>query len=54
MQVYPAAGLINYIKNNTPIYVIDPAPPISENSNVVFIKSGAQEGTERLVKMLID
>lgn len=54
MQVYPAAGLINYIKNNTPIYVIDPAPPISENSNVVFIKSGAQEGTEHLIKMLID
>jgi NAD-dependent deacetylase len=54
MQVYPAAGLVNYIANNTPIYVIDPTPPMSENSNVIFIKSGAQEGTERLIKMLVD
>ena len=54
MQVYPAAGLVNYIANNTPIYVIDPTPPMSENSNVIFIKSGAQEGTERLINMLVD
>jgi len=54
MQVYPASGLVNYIANNTPIYVIDPTPPMSENSNVIFIKSGAQEGTERLIKMLVD
>ena len=54
MQVYPAAGLINYISNNTPIYVIDPNPPISNNSNITFIKSKAQEGTKQLIKMLID
>jgi len=54
MQVYPAAGLVNYVSNNTPIYVIDPNPPISKKSNVTFIKSGAQEGTEHLIKMLID
>ena len=54
MQVYPAAGLINYISNNTPIYVIDPNPPISNNSNITFIKNKAQEGTKQLIKMLID
>jgi NAD-dependent deacetylase len=54
MQVYPAAGLVNYISKNTPIYVIDPVPPITKNYNVTFIKSKAQEGTEHLIKMLID
>ena len=54
MQVYPAAGLVNYISKNTPIYVIDPVPPIAKNYDVTFIKSKAQEGTERLIKMLTD
>ena len=54
MQVYPAAGLVNYISKNTPIYVIDPVPPIAENYEVTFIKSKAQDGTERLIKMLTD
>ena len=54
MQVYPAAGLVNYSSKNTPIYVIDPVPHIVENYEVTFIKSKAQEGTERLIKMLTD
>ena len=54
MQVYPAAGLVNYSSKNTPIYVIDPVPPIVENYEVTFIKSKAQDGTERLIKMLTD
>ena len=54
MQVYPAAGLVNYSSKNTPIYVIDPVPPIAKNYDVTFIKSKAQEGTERLIKMLTD
>ena len=53
LQVYPAAEIVNYISKNTPIYVIDPVPPISKNYNVTFIKSKAQEGTEHLIKMLI-
>ena len=54
MQVYPAAGLVNYSSKNTPVYVIDPVPPIAKNYYVTFIKSKAQEGTERLIKMLTD
>ena len=50
LQVYPAAGLVNYSSKNTPIYVIDPVPPITKNYNVTFIKSKAQEGTERLTR----
>ena len=31
MQVYPAAGLVNYVKAGTPIYFIDPKPSVREN-----------------------
>mgnify|MGYP000297561749 FL=1 len=54
MQVYPAASLIHYVSSNTPIYFIDPAPSISKNTNTTIIKSGAQQGTKQLIKMLID
>lgn len=53
MQVYPAASLIHYVSSNTPIYFIDPAPSISKNTNTTIIKSGAQQGTKQLIKMLV-
>ena len=55
MQVYPAAGLVNYIKPNTPIYVIDPHPAFNEADfeSLTIFKSGASEGTERLLNCLL-
>ena len=55
MQVYTAASLVNYIKRNTPVYSIDPNPSIEKNQyqNITIIKSGAETGTEELIKMLI-
>ncbi|MDG3581542.1 SIR2 family NAD-dependent protein deacylase [Galbibacter pacificus] len=32
MQVYPAAGLVDYKKPNAPLFFIDPKPSISENA----------------------
>lgn len=56
MQVYPAASLINYVKQNTPIYFIDPKPSISEShfSNLTIINDIASSGTEKLMSLLID
>ncbi|MDO4956257.1 MAG: Sir2 family NAD-dependent protein deacetylase [Bacteroidales bacterium] len=49
LNVYPAAGLINYANENTPIYVIDPKPvQIHSNRNITFIQKGASEGMEIL------
>ena len=48
MQVYPAAGLINYISPNVPIYLIDPNEITINNSNVQHIKKGAVEGMKEL------
>lgn len=54
MQVYPAAGLINYIKPNNPIYFIDPKPNISKNyyNNLSIISEKASTGMEKLIRIL--
>lgn len=56
MLVYPAASLINFVTDGTPIYFIDPKPAISESNfrNLTIIESNAVNGTELLLKMLID
>lgn len=56
MQVYPAASLIHFISEGTPIYFIDPKPSIQENRQKdlnVFPKT-AVEGVPNLVDFLID
>lgn len=56
MQVYPAAGLIDYCKPNTPIYFIDPKPNVHQNSyrNLEIIENTAVGGTRELIKRLVD
>ena len=53
MQVYPAAGLVNYCKPNIPIYFIDPKPTIEVKKNLTVIATGAITGITELVKQLI-
>ena len=52
MQVYPAAGLINYTKTAIPIYFIDPNPNIIEDKNIFIINKTATKGTELLLELL--
>ncbi len=56
MQVYPAAGLIDYCKPNTPIYFIDPKPSVSQSyyKNLQIIEDTAVGGTKQLLKKLSD
>lgn len=56
MQVYPAASLINYVSQNTPIYFIDPKPSVSSNSfkNLTIIDNVASTGTEMLKRLLLN
>lgn len=56
MQVYPAAGLVSYVKNNTPIYFIDPKPSVNKNAfnNLTIIEDVASSGTNELKRLLID
>ena len=54
MQVYPAAGLINYVIAGVPIYYLDPNPaPIhSLSNNVKVIPSSAVNGITELFEQI--
>lgn len=53
MQVYPAAGLINYVPAKVPIYLIDPNEVNVYAKNVTVIRKGASEGVEELKKLIL-
>ncbi|NDV77634.1 NAD-dependent deacylase [Dysgonomonas sp. 511] len=52
LNVYPAAGLLNYVKSGTPIYLIDPNEVKASYPGVHFIRKGASEGVEELRGLL--
>ncbi|TWV12272.1 NAD-dependent deacylase [Bacteroidaceae bacterium HV4-6-C5C] len=53
MNVYPAAGLLNYAPQDTEIYLIDPNPvDIHSYRKVSVIQKGASEGVEELSALL--
>lgn len=53
MQVYPAAALVDYIREDTPIYFIDPNPAISPGKDLTIIKKKAVVGVPKLVEQLL-
>jgi NAD-dependent deacetylase len=53
LNVYPAAGLIDYAKKNVPIYLIDPNE-VKSYKKVEFIKEKASTGVEILMKKLLE
>ncbi|MCX7985825.1 MAG: NAD-dependent deacylase [Bacteroidales bacterium] len=55
LVVYPAAGLIDYVRDDAAIYVIDPKPlPIRNSKNIVFIQDVASKGMEILKTKLME
>ncbi len=52
LNVYPAAGLVNYAKREIPIFVIDPQKPSLYIRNVNYIQEKAGKGVEILKKEL--
>src|SRR6056297_3113247 len=53
LNVYPAAGLIDYVPNNTPIFLIDPHDVNSMySSQITYIKEKATTGVPLLVEQL--
>ena len=54
LQVYPAAGLINYAPANIPVYYIDPNPTAGLSKNIHVIEKGASEGMMLLSDILKD
>ena len=53
LNVYPAAGLVQYAKSSAPIYLIDPEPTVGYGiRNLTHIQDGASKGMEVLFKEL--
>ena len=53
LNVYPAAGLVQYTKPDSPIYLIDPeAVHTSGIRHLKHIQKGASEGMKELMKVL--
>ena len=53
--VYPAAGLVYYVKDQTPVYLIDPhAEMLQGVNNLTVFRETAGTGVPKLVKMLLD
>lgn len=51
LVVYPAAGLVQFVPRNAPVYLIDPNP-VGVDSSVRQIQKGASEGMRELLKMI--
>lgn len=58
LQVYPAAGLIHYVPNQTPKYIVDPnvmeVPGISKMHYIADIASKGMEIVATILKSLLD
>jgi len=52
LNVYPAAGLINYVRNGQPIYLIDPKEVRTSRSDIHVIRNVATEGVRQLTELL--
>ncbi|MEC5156459.1 Sir2 family NAD-dependent protein deacetylase [Chryseobacterium sp. MP_3.2] len=53
MQVYPAAGLIDYIPENCEVYLIDPNLDNKFVNHKNYLKTNATQGMEQLKKILL-
>lgn len=52
LNVYPAAGLLNYVRRGQPIFLIDPKEVRTYRGDVHTIQKGASEGVKELTELL--
>jgi len=54
LQVYPAAGLKDYVSPVTSIYLVDPNPGISESKNLHIFVENASSGMQKIKHILLN
>ncbi len=52
LNVYPAAGLIDYAPNGIPVFLIDPNDVYTSNNMITVIKEKASGGVQKLIQTL--
>jgi NAD-dependent deacetylase len=53
LQVYPAAGLIDFAPNHAQVYLIDPKPNVEPNRNLHVYAENAVVATQKVVQKII-
>lgn len=53
LQVYPAAGLMNYRKEGTPVFYIDPNPSLHSRGDLTVIVQKASTGVAKAIELII-
>jgi NAD-dependent deacetylase len=54
LVVYPAAGLVNYVSEEAPKYVVDPKEVYAPVPNVTYVKEPASSGLKKVVDELLN
>ena len=53
LNVYPAAGLLDYVPKESPVYLIDPLQvSVYSGHNITFIKEPASTGVVKMLKLI--
>ena len=52
LQVYPAAGLMGYAKEGTPIFYIDPNPSLHSKGSLTVIAQKASVGVAKAIQLM--
>lgn len=55
LQVYPAAGLVQYTPSDCPVYVVDPSKPSGNlGRNTTYIEEKASSGMNKVRELLLE
>jgi len=46
LDVYPAAGLLNYVPHTAPVYLVDPNDVLTGTPDVIYVKAPASTGVK--------
>ena len=52
LQVYPASSLIDYVKEGTPIFYIDPNPSLHSKGDLTVIAQKASTGVAKAIELM--
>jgi NAD-dependent deacetylase len=52
MQVYPAAGLVQFARSNAQIYFVDPKPSIMNSDRITVLAETATSGVPKVIDMI--
>jgi NAD-dependent deacetylase len=54
LVVYPAAGLLNFVRDEIPVFIVDPGKPTyTNNEQITFIQERATTGVKKLIESFL-